>query len=78
MPVAEVVDANTLITWIGRTTPAGTALNVTSSPPAVKTLIIPPDPEYSTHGHVSVGYPTYGMFTVSLVVTAAALLCCNF
>ena len=78
MSVAAVPVANTLVTCTGINVPAGTPTNVTSSPPAVMTLMSPPVPEYNTHGQTDNASPTYGMSTVLLGTTALTRPTCNF
>ena len=80
IPVAEVPVAKTLTTLTGKKDPSGNPAKLTSSPPAVSTFKSPPVATYNTQPLLPLPFSvdTLGMFKVSLGVTAAALLVCNF
>ena len=76
---AVVPVEKTLLTCTGINAPVLIPIKVTSSPPTVKTLILPAVPTYNHHPKfLPVAVETEGISTVSLGVTAAALYACNF
>ena len=72
MLVAVVPVEYTRFTWTGIKEPAGTATNVTASPPTVSTFKSPAPPTYNTQPLLLVPPDTDGMSTVFDGVTAAA------